>query len=170
MRTQRHHSEYFLFTGGGACCSRIRGGISLVDTANIKALPSLDQEVAAEAFPEYSLNGNQHNANSDKTCADWVHETKDGTNFLAKGGLKAVDDAFTAGAVLVVSLWDDHDAKMLWLDSNYPSDADATQKGAYRGSCKVTSGAPTDVEKNILNATIHFSGIKWGLTQWLATL
>ena len=51
---------------------------------------------------------------------------------------------------------------MLWLDSNYPIDADASQKGAYRGSCKVTSGAPADVEKNIPNATINFSGIKWG--------
>jgi cellulose 1,4-beta-cellobiosidase len=112
--------------------------------------------------PKYSLNANQHNSITDKMCADWVHETKDGTNFLAKGGLKAVDDAFTAGAVLVVSLWDDHDVNMLWLDSNYPIDADATQKGAYRGSCKVTSGAPSDVEKNIPNATIHFSGIKWG--------
>ena len=53
-----HCFRILLVHGGEACCSRIRGGISLVDTANIKALPSLDQEVAAEAFPEYSLNGN----------------------------------------------------------------------------------------------------------------
>ena len=46
--------------------------------------------------------------------ADWVPETKDGTNFLAKGGLQAVDDALTAVAVLVGSR-DDHDANMLWL-------------------------------------------------------
>ena len=41
---------------------------------------------------------------SDKMSADWVPETKDGTNFLAKCGLQAVDDALTAVAVLVVSL------------------------------------------------------------------
>ena len=28
--------------------------------------------------PKYSLNGNKHNAISDKICATWVHETKDG--------------------------------------------------------------------------------------------
>ena len=67
--------------------------------------------------PKYSLNGNQHNSISDKMCADWVHETKDDTNSFAKDGLQAVGDAFTAGVVLVVSLWDDHDANMLWLDS-----------------------------------------------------
>ena len=26
------------------------------------------------------------------------------------------------GMVLVMSLWDDHDANMLWLDSDYPLD------------------------------------------------
>ena len=27
------------------------------------------------------------------------------------------------GMVLVLSLWDDHEAGMLWLDSNFPADA-----------------------------------------------
>ena len=222
--------------------------------------------------PKYSLNGNQHNAISDKMCATWVHETKDGTNFLAKGGLKAVDDAWSlprhlqshfrgtnscgeehpkchhpllrhqvgtypvvgdtvinhdkstvseyflfTGVKRVVRVSEAELALLIPRTSKlylpltkryqqklFPSTRlmatstmliltrrvqigcmrqrtapTSSQRvvsrqwmmlGAYRGTCKVTSGAPTHVEKNILNATIHCSGIKWGLTQWLATL
>lgn len=112
--------------------------------------------------PKYTVNGNKHDSISDEFCADWVAETQDGTNFLAKGGLQAVDDAFEAGAVLVFSLWDDHYANMLWLDSNFPVDADASVPGAYRGSCPITSGVPADLEKDVPNATVVFSNVRWG--------
>merc|ERR1719361_100297 len=97
-----------------------------------------------------------------KMCADWVAETKDGTNFLEKGGMKAVDTVFKNGAVLVISLWDDHYANMLWLDAKYPIDGTCDQPGVCRGSCPVTSGVPADVEKDLANATIKFSDIKYG--------
>ena len=38
-----------------------------------------------------------------------------------KGGLQQMGVAMKKGMVLVMSLWDDHDANMLWLDSNYPT-------------------------------------------------
>merc|ERR1712048_1186551 len=110
----------------------------------------------------YSLNGNKHDSITDKMCADWVAETKDGTNFLEKGGMKAVDTVFKNGAVLVISLWDDHYANMLWLDAKYPIDGTCDQPGVCRGSCPVTSGVPADVEKDLANATIKFSDIKYG--------
>lgn len=114
--------------------------------------------------PTYQINGKSHNSISSEMCADWVAETKDGTNFLAKGGMKAVDTVFKNGAVLVMSLWDDHYANMLWLDSTYPVDVTdcKANPGACRGSCSVLSGVPADVEKNIPNATVHFSDIKYG--------
>jgi cellulose 1,4-beta-cellobiosidase len=33
------------------------------------------------------------------------------------------------GMVLVLSLWDDHDVNMLWLDSDYPLDKPNTEPG-----------------------------------------
>merc|ERR1711976_781215 len=97
----------------------------------------------------------------DDMCKDWVAETKDGTNFLEKGGMGAVDTVFKNGAVLVMSLWDDHYANMLWLDSTYPVDQDAACRagkgdpGTCRGSCAITTGVPADVEKDVPNATIQ---------------
>jgi len=37
--------------------------------------------------------------------------------------LQAFGDSMENGMVLVLSLWDDHEAGMLWLDSNFPADA-----------------------------------------------
>lgn len=44
-----------------------------------------------------------------------------------KGGLKQMGEAMKRGMVLVMSLWDDHDVNMLWLDSNYPPQGDAVR-------------------------------------------
>ncbi|RXW21727.1 hypothetical protein EST38_g4127 [Candolleomyces aberdarensis] len=35
-----------------------------------------------------------------------------------------MDRSLAKGHVLVLSVWDDHTANMLWLDSSYPADAD----------------------------------------------
>merc|ERR1711981_1329593 len=67
--------------------------------------------------PSYTVNGNKHDRLTEEFCEDWVATTKDGTNFIQKGGFKAMDK----GVVLVMSLWDDHDVNMLWLDSIYPT-------------------------------------------------
>merc|ERR1712185_546105 len=77
------------------------------------------------------VNGNTYNDISDDYCKDWVATTKDGTNFEEKGGLGAVEKAIDAGVVLVMSLWDDHFANMLWLDATYP--VDSSDPGAKRG-------------------------------------
>lgn len=59
-----------------------------------------------------------------------------------------------------MSLWDDHDANMLWLDSNYPTDS--KDPGTYRGKCPITSGVPKDVEEKHADANVIFSDIKYG--------
>merc|ERR1711907_716387 len=110
--------------------------------------------------PNYTVNGNQHNDITDDYCKDWVAETKDGTNFLEKGGLGAVEQAFEKGVVLVMSMWDDHYANMLWLDSTYP--VDSSDPGAARGPCPTTSGDPKDVESSQGSAKVTFSDIKFG--------
>jgi len=110
--------------------------------------------------PMYTVNGKKHNTISDNFCRDWVAETKDGTNYLEKGGLDAVDKAFQKGVVLVMSLWDDHYANMLWLDSTFPVDSHAP--GAARGTCSTHSGKPEEVEKTQAHSKVKFSDIKVG--------
>merc|ERR1719317_1243373 len=48
------------------------------------------------------------------------------------GGLKTMGESLDRGQVLVMSMWDDHDANMLWLDSNYPLDKDPSEPGVGR--------------------------------------
>ena len=67
-----------------------------------------------------------------------------------------------AGTVLVMSLWDDHNSNMLWLDSNFPTNEPASKPGVARGTCSTSSGAPADVEKNSPNAQVQFSNIRFG--------
>ena len=54
--------------------------------------------------PHYKINSKKHRTISYEMCADWVANTKDGTNFLEKGGMGAVDTIFQKGGVLVLSL------------------------------------------------------------------
>jgi len=70
--------------------------------------------------------------------------------------------ALERGMVLVMSLWDDHAAQMLWLDSDYPLTADPSKPGIARGTCATTSGKPEEVERDSPNSSVTFSNIKWG--------
>merc|ERR1712048_922800 len=110
--------------------------------------------------PTVTLEGKQFDSITTDFCQAWVDTTKDGTNFLQKGGLKAVDESFEKGVVLVMSLWDDHFANMLWLDSIYPTDS--TDPTNYRGSCPKTSGAPADIEPKEGSSSVTYSNIKYG--------
>jgi len=61
---------------------------------------------------------------------------------------------------LVLSLWDDHYADMLWLDSTYPTTK--TGPGGPRGTCATTSGIPANVESQSAGASVTYSNIKFG--------
>merc|ERR1719224_390379 len=74
--------------------------------------------------------------------------------------MKSVDIGFKAGMVLVLSMWDDHEANMLWLDSTYP--VDGSGPGVKRGTCATTSGDPKDVEENHPHSSVTYSNIKYG--------
>jgi len=84
----------------------------------------------------------------------------DGTNFLDKGGFGSMDDAFTKGVVLVMSIWDDHDVNMLWLDSTYP--VNGTSPGDKRGTCASSSGVPAAIEASAAGSKVTYSNIKLG--------
>lgn len=86
----------------------------------------------------------------------------DKNDFSAKGGLASMGDAMDRGMVLTMSLWDDHDVDMLWLDSNYPLNKPATSPGVSRGTCDAASGKPKFVEDKYPDAWVEYSNIKIG--------
>ena len=79
-----------------------------------------------------------------------------------KGGLKAMGESMARGQVLVMSMWDDHDAHMLWLDGDFPLGSDPGQPGVSRGSCPPDSGVPADMEADYPGASITFMNIRFG--------
>ena len=71
-------------------------------------------------------------------------------------------ESFKRGMVLVMSVTDDHEGFMLWLDSDYPEDADPNDPVVSRGPCPTSSGRPEDVENEQHDATVNFSDIRYG--------
>ena len=78
------------------------------------------------------------------------------------GGFTSMTAAMNAGMVLVLSLWDDYYADMLWLDSDYPTTGDPSEPGIARGTCPTTSGVPATVEADDPGAYVIYSNIKVG--------
>lgn len=71
-------------------------------------------------------------------------------------------ESLKRGMVLVLSIWDDHEANMLWLDSDYPLNLDPSKPGVKRGPCSRDSGKPSDVESQFPTSTVKYSNIKFG--------
>ena len=76
--------------------------------------------------------------------------------------MKQMSKALKGGMTLVMSIWDDHAVNMLWLDSDYPTDRDASEPGVARGSCSKDSGKPSDVENKYPNSHYMISNLKFG--------
>ena len=104
----------------------------------------------------------QYDSITDEFCSATKSLFGDINDHQIKGGLRKMGEAMKAGMVLVMSLWDDHDVNMLWLDSNYPPTADPSQPGIARGPCPTTSGVPSEVEQTQASSTVMFSNIKVG--------
>jgi cellulose 1,4-beta-cellobiosidase len=102
------------------------------------------------------------NSISDSFCAAQKTAFGDTNYFANKGGMKQMGAAMDVGMVLVMSIWDDHSADMLWLDSNYPLTKDPSTPGVARGACDAASGVPATVEKAHPDAYVIYSNIKVG--------
>ena len=99
---------------------------------------------------------------TDEFCLQTKVAFGDPDDFGEKGGLRGMGESLKRGHVLVMSMWDDHDANMLWLDSNYPLDKDPSTPGVNRGPCPTDSGDPVDMESNYPDATVNYFNVKWG--------
>lgn len=109
---------------------------------------------------ESLIAGVSGNSVTEDYCVAQKAAFGDNTSFMDKGGLATMSAALAKPMVLVMSLWDDHAANMLWLDSTYPTDS--TNLGAARGSCATTSGVPADVEAEQPGGSVIYSNIKFG--------
>ncbi|KAI1814061.1 glycoside hydrolase family 7 protein [Poronia punctata] len=111
---------------------------------------------------ESTIDGVSGNEINEEYCAAQKTAFGDTDDFANKGGLAQMGKALEGDMVLVMSLWDDHAANMLWLDSSFPVDADASQPGIARGACETSSGVPADVESEQASNTVIFSNIRFG--------
>ncbi|KAJ7485859.1 cellulase [Mycena latifolia] len=102
------------------------------------------------------------NSISDSFCTAQKTAVGDTNSFAAHGGMATMGAALQKGMVLALSIWDDHEADMLWLDSDYPLNASASAPGVSRGPCSATSGDPATVESTEANDYVIFSDIKFG--------
>ncbi|KAF2188257.1 glycoside hydrolase family 7 protein [Zopfia rhizophila CBS 207.26] len=109
-----------------------------------------------------TIEGVKGNSITDAWCEQQKTVFGDTSSFKKLGGLKEMGASLARGHVLVMSLWDDHAVNMLWLDSTYPTDKDASTPGVARGTCATDSGKPDDVEKNSPDATVIYSNIRFG--------
>ena len=109
-----------------------------------------------------SIAGIRGNSVTDQVCAEMKTAFGDIDDFNRKGGLKAMDEALDRGMVLVMSLWDDAEANMLWLDSDYPLDKDSSIPGVNRGPCRTDTGKPAYLREKYPSARIKYSQIKVG--------
>lgn len=106
---------------------------------------------------ESLIEGNPGSELNDEFCKAQKVAFGDDDVFNDKGGFAQFTDAVAGGMVLVMSLWDDHYANMLWLDSTYPTDASPDEPGKGRGSCPTDSGVPEEVEASQKDDQVTFS-------------
>jgi len=99
---------------------------------------------------------------TDEFCSEMKTAFGDINDFARKGGLKAMGEALDRGVVLVMSLWDDSLANMLWLDSHYPADVPPSTPGVKRGPCSTTTGTPAHVREKYPTASVEFTKLKVG--------
>ncbi|KAJ8910315.1 hypothetical protein NQ315_012236 [Exocentrus adspersus] len=95
-------------------------------------------------------------------CKEYKEVFGDTDSFDKDGGLSAMSASLGRGHVLVMSVWVDFAAHMLWLDSSYPTDGDESKPGIKRGECETSSGVPEDVISKNSDAQVIFSNIRFG--------
>merc|ERR1712039_849517 len=110
--------------------------------------------------PKLDVNGKEYNSISPGFCSDQKKETGDTDEFGLRGGLKQMGKALGRGMVLVMSVWDDTAAHMLWLDSSYP--VGASGPGVVRGPCDPSTGEPGASRAKYPDALVKYMNIKVG--------
>ena len=111
---------------------------------------------------ESNISGVSGNSITTDFCDAQKTAFGDTNYFDQRGGLAGMGTALENGMVLVMSLWDDHYSNMLWLDSDYSTNASGTDPGVARGTCGTDSGVPATIESTEASAKVTYSNIKVG--------
>ncbi|KAK0629147.1 glycoside hydrolase [Bombardia bombarda] len=111
---------------------------------------------------ESTIDGNPGNSITPEFCEKQKIAFGDDDVFKATGGFAQFSKGVAAPMVLVMSLWDDHFANMLWLDSTFPVESSPDEPGKGRGTCDTSSGVPSEVEVSQSSNQVIYSNIKFG--------
>jgi cellulose 1,4-beta-cellobiosidase len=103
------------------------------------------------------------NSLTDDICKSQNEKFGDYNHFQELGGNGEMGRSLDRGHVLSVSLWDDVDVSMMWLDSWYPRDKDKEAPGVSRGPCVGgEKSTPIYVRKNFAENVVEYWNFKWG--------
>jgi len=110
--------------------------------------------------PSLDVDKGKYNSITADFCTAQKKEFADGDSFTPHGGMKQMGEALGRGMVLVMSIWDDTAAHMLWLDSSYPPGK--TGPGVVRGPCDPSTGEPGQTRAKYPDSLVKYSNIKFG--------
>uniref|UniRef100_A0AAV1UL03 cellulose 1,4-beta-cellobiosidase (non-reducing end) n=1 Tax=Peronospora matthiolae TaxID=2874970 RepID=A0AAV1UL03_9STRA len=136
-------------------------GTATGDLVEIRRLFKQDDRIVAMPQSNWS-NLDNVNSITDSMCDNSKAFFNDPNDHAAKGGLLRMGKQLANGMTLVMSLWSDHAAYCLWLDSSFPAEADSTRPGVKRGSCPTSGGRPAEVEFQHPDANVKFMNIRVG--------
>ena len=109
-----------------------------------------------------TISGITGNSITESFCTEQKAVFNNTNTWDEHGGWTSMTSAMNDGMVLVMSLWDDYYANMLWLDSDYPTTANPSTPGIARGTCSTSSGVPATIESSESSAYVIYSNIKVG--------
>merc|ERR1712079_178959 len=126
------------------------------------------------------LGTNAADSITDQFCDDSKALFDDIDDFQLKGGNRVMGQSLDRGHVAALSLWDDVEVNMLWLDSAYPLDKPHSQPGVLRGDCPGgESSTPTYVRNKYPDGYVMFANAAIGeigstllgsdASKWLST-
>ena len=105
-------------------------------------VPGLGTAIRKPTAPGSSYAGSKtYTSITDEMCDTQKDYFTDVNDFKVKGGIKAMGEAMKRGMVLTLSMWDEHDVGMIWLDATDPYPVPAGKKGAKGGADPAAASA-----------------------------
>lgn len=136
------------------------------DTGALKEMRRLYKQgdtIIKNPAASYSTASKQYTALSDDMCKVQMDYFTDRYDvFSSRGGMKGMGEAMNRSLVLVLSLWDDEEVGMKWLDATDPFPIPSGKHGAHRGRCNQTEGDAKVVQKKHPGANVLYSDIRYG--------
>jgi len=139
-----------------------RDGTDTGDLVEIRRFYKQDGKII-HSPPTTILGDKAADSITDQFCEDKKELFGDVNDFQEKGGNRAMGQSLDRGQVLALSLWDDVEVNMLWLDSAYPLDKDESQPGVRRGECPGgEESTPTYVRRTYPDGFVTFANAAIG--------